>query len=636
VRRNGILDTAFDYSGRCEESVNRRQIRALIALAASLAVGWAVPARAQTALTVGSVRDRSGEAIAGATVEGLSSGGALVATTQTDAAGTFALAGARVGRLTIDCQFCQETSVEVVPGKPVVAIVRRFEALLYDSPSPSDLENLPYSRVESSIALRPFTMLRQTSDVTTGSQLDALGFAPAGSLLVDSGVPSYDVVDGTTPYDAIPQDQVRSAGVAPPADAFLYGDRAGSGTVSTDPFGDDNELAALVGGDTSIRLQAGTLQAGAVLTASDDATDWRQRFDGQFQARLTTTQTLGFDVATSQYRETGTSGDGIDGAYSFARGSYTDNTPGYDVAAGLIFDRGIYSTSGTSNPYDAAWADSVFSAGVRTHGTVFAFADAGVRLSSGSYDATGDLYDATGSFAQRRIDYGFEADEPDYQIIAGAGTFGVDYQGYGFGDSGGYHTALTTPSFQIRVFPKDRWSATFAANESFTLPTLVEQYDAVDYDTLALDRASSVVGTLSYTDFRRVRVDIEAATQHVYGVENGLITSAGFSTTWQFAPAVSLRAWIMHVDDATTQPPLYSPYLPTAGTSNVDAIWLTYQNPGAIRFDAIYRRDLLNGLPFEHIDGDVSGPLLRGLRWYAGVQDVMRVTYLSAGLQFGF
>jgi hypothetical protein len=371
-----------------------------------------------------------------------------------------------------------------------------------------------------------------------------------------------------------------------------------------------------------------------VLTASNDAYDWRQRFDGRFQAQLSTTAALGFDVATSQYREAGTDGSAIDGAYSFARANFTDDTPAYAAAADLIFDRGIYSTWGTSNPYNAAWADSAFSAGVRTHGTVFAFADAGVRLSSGSYDAVGDLYDATGSFVQRRIDYGLEVDQPDYQIIAGAGTFGVDYQGYGFADSGGYHTALTTPSFQIRIFPNDRWSASFAANGSFELPTLVEQYDAVEYDTLALDRASSVVGTLSYTDFSRVRVDFEAATQHVYGVENGLITSAGLSATWQFAPALSLRAWIMHVDDATTQPPLYSPYLPTAGTSNLDSIWLTYENPGAIRFDAIYRRDLLNGMPFEHIDGDVSGPVYRGLRWYAGIENLQRTKYMSVGLKF--
>jgi hypothetical protein len=615
--------------------VNRRQIRALFFLAASLAVGWAEPARAQTALTVGSVRDRSGEAIAGATVDGLSAAGAPVGTTQTDAAGTFALTGSGVQRLTIHCRFCQETSVAVVPGKPVVAIVRRFEALLSDSPTPADLENLPYSRVESSLALRPFTLLRQTTVATTGSQLSTLGFAPAASLLVDSGVPSYDIVDGTSTYDAIPQNQVRSANIAPPADAFLYGDRGGSGTVSTDPFGDDNELVALIGGDTSLRLQAGTPQAGAVLTASDDATDWRQRFDGRFQAQLAATQTLGFDVATSQYREAGATGDSIDGAYSFGRASYTDATPEYDAAVDLIADRGIYSTSGTATPYDAAWADSGFSAGVRTHGSVFVFADAGVRLSSGSYDASGDLYDATGSFAQRRIDYGFEADEPDYQVVAGAGTFGIDYSGYGFADSGGYHAALTTPSLQLRLFPKDRWGASFAANESFTLPTLVQQYDAVEYDTLQLDRASSFVGTLSYTDMQRVRVDVEAATQHVYGADNGIITSAGVSTTWQFAPAFSLRAWFMHVDDTTAQP-LYSPYLPSAGTWNADAIWLTYENPGAIRFDAIYRRDFLNGLPFEHIDGDVSGPVYRGLRWYAGIQDLMRTTYVSAGLRIGF
>jgi hypothetical protein len=129
-----------------------------------------------------------------------------------------------------------------------------------------------------------------------------------------------------------------------------------------------------------------------------------------------------------------------------------------------------------------------------------------------------------------------------------------------------------------------------------------------------------------------VRFDVEAGTQHVDGADDGLITTAGFSATWQFAPAFSLRAWAMRFDDATSQS-IPTPYAPTTGSGTVDALWLTYENPGAIRLDAIYRRDLLNGQPFEHIDGDVSGPVVKGLRWYAGVENVVRTTYLSLGLR---
>ena len=67
----------------------------------------------------------------------------------------------------------------------------------------------------------------------------------------------------------------------------------------------------------------------------------------------------------------------------------------------------------------------------------------------------------------------------------------------------------------------------------------------------------------------------------------------------------------------------------------VGAVWLTYQNGSAVRFDAIYRKDVLNGLPFYHFDGDVSGPISGSMRWFAGVEDRLQSTHVDAGLQFG-
>jgi hypothetical protein len=642
TRRNSSLDTTFDYSGRSKESVKaRRKIFVLapaaVTLGLILAQLAACPADAQAALTVGSVRDQSGVAIAGATVEGYDPAGVLAGSARTDGSGTFALTADRVASVAIGCHYCLATRIPVVSGRPVVAIVRRFGALLDKTPSPSDLANLPYSRVESSIGLRPFTLLRQTTEVVSGSQLSDLGFAPGQALLVDAGVPSYDVVDGTSPYDAIPANATRDANVSPASDAFLYGDRAGSGTVFVDPFGDGNEQVGVIGGASSLRFQIGTPQAGAVLTASNGATDWRQRFDAQFQTQLATTQTLGFNASTSQYRETDASGSALDGAYSFARGAFDDAAPGYDFNVAAVTDRGTYGVTGVQGTYDSIWADSGITAGVRTRGSTFAFADTGVRLSSGYYDTAGDLYDATGNIVQRRIDAGFESDQPDYNVVAGVGVFGIDYNGEGWASSGGARAALATPSLQLRLFPDQRWSGSFAAAGSFSLPTVVDQYDGYANHSLAYDRGSSYAGTLSYTDFSRVRVEVEAASQRVTGFSNGLVTSAGMSVTWQVAPAIALRAWTMRVNDATTSPvppPFVPSYGPFFGVSNVNAFWLTYENPGAIRFDAIYRRDLLNGEPFEHIDGDVSGPIASSLRWYAGIENVARTKYISAGLKF--
>jgi hypothetical protein len=53
-----------------------------------------------------------------------------------------------------------------------------------------------------------------------------------------------------------------------------------------------------------------------------------------------------------------------------------------------------------------------------------------------------------------------------------------------------------------------------------------------------------------------------------------------------------------------------------------------------VRLDAIYRRDLLDGGPFQHLDASISGPIAGRFRWYAGVEDRQHTTYLGVGLRF--
>src|SRR5581483_7716226 len=120
---------------------------------------------------------------------------------------------------------------------------------------------------------------------------------------------------------------------------------------------------------------------------------------------------------------------------------------------------------------------------------------------------------------------------------------------------------------------------------------------------------------------------------HVAGFTNGTVTSSGVSAVWQIAPVISLRAWTMHVDDTVRAPLPSGPYYPPGTPATVNAFWTTYDN-GFLRVDAVYRRDVLNNGPFEHVDGDVSGPIAGRLRWYAGVEDRQRTTYLDVGLRF--
>ena len=237
-------------------------------------------------------------------------------------------------------------------------------------------------------------------------------------------------------------------------------------------------------------------------------------------------------------------------------------------------------------PVTDTWSDANFTAGVRTRGTVAAFADVSNRLSTGIYDAS--AYQAPrigGTLTQNRVDAGIDVHESVVNVTAGVGIFGVDYTGGSDGTSVPANAHLATPSLLVRLFPNSKWSADLDASGSFTLPTLWEQY-AFDagYHTFVYDRNSLYSATLSYTDDARVRVSVEAASQHVTGFTNGLITSDGVAVSWQIAPAISLRAWTMHVGDSTT-PAYGDPYSPPGLPSDVNAIWLTYENGAAVPQD---------------------------------------------------
>ena len=634
IREIWTLDITFNYNRRSKESVNRIGFLS----ASALLVGFllAAPAAAQVDLVVGSVRDQHGAAVSGASVTLIGPSGAGLASATTDSAGTFSVEGGGAAAVTIACRYCAPRTVAVAAGQPVVVFVLRYDALFDDSPSDADLANLPYAHVESAMALRPFTLLRQTTGVLPGSQLSDLGLRPANALLVDAGVPNYDFVYGASPYDAIPAAYEGSGQIASAANAFLYGDRAGSGIVSLDPFDGDDAGVGLVGGDTILRLAAGSDAARFVAgTYSNDA-ESRQRTDARLRLPLSTAQTLLVSGGSAQYREYANPSSTLDGNFSFARAAFDDAQPSVDLHASFVTDRGGYQATSGNVPIDDVWSDADFTAGARTHGPIAAFADVSSRLSTGIYDAQAyRVPRIAGTLMQNRVDVGIDAAGKAYDVTAGVGFFGVGYTGGWGGTSTPANAHLATPSLQLALFPASKWSADLEASGSFTLPTLWQQYDGtVDgYGTPVYDRNSLYSATVSYSDNARLRVSLEAASQHVSGFDNGLVTSDGVSLAWQVAPTISLRAWTMSVADSTV-PVLVSRYDPIGAPTSVNAAWLTYENGSALRIDAIYRRDVLDGQPFEHVDGAISGPISDRLRWYAGVEDRARTTHLDVGLRF--
>jgi hypothetical protein len=596
----------------------------------------AAPAAGQVPLVVGSVRDQRGSPVEGALVSGQTSSGQKVAATS-DSAGTFALPGEGITALLITCRYCQPTAVTATAGEPVVAIVRRYEALAAEVPSPSDLENLPYAHVESAVGLRPFTLLAQSSAPYPGPTLSDRGLSPVGSLLIDDGTPAYDITNGQSLYAFIPANFEQTAAVRDVSNAYAYGDQAGGGVVALDPFraGSNFEIAT-IGSDNIARAQIGSASSGIVLGSFTNNDESRQRADLFGTLPLPADQSLNLVAGTEQGRVYQVPGSSFAGSYSFTNATFNDPRA-LNLYLSATADRGDYAMSEGEYPISTAWSDSNFAAGIHTTGSVFVFADVAVRASSGSYDAQAlpvRLPRVGAMLSETRADVGFSAGGRDYNVVGGVGVFWVNYDGGTFGVSQPAKTTFVLPSLTAQLFPNGKFAVKLQESGSFVLPTFVDQYlfTAGQPASLGYERNTTLAGALTYTDDSRLRFSFEQAGQSVSGIWTGTVTSTGFSAVWQIAPTIALRAWTMHVTDTV---PVYSggpPYDGTAPTLN--ALWLTYDSSAAFRVDAIYRRDLLDGSPFYHFDGAISGPIGNGLRWYAGAEDRTHRTFVDAGLRF--
>jgi hypothetical protein len=596
----------------------------------------AAPAWGQVPLIVGSVRDQRGAPIEGALVSGRTSDGQPVEAA-TDTAGTFALHGPAAGQLLVTCRFCEPVRLTPRTSEPIVVIVRRYQALLADAPSSADLENLPYSHVESALALHPFELLAQSSTPYPGSSLSDRGLSPSGSLSIDDGVPNYDIVNGLSPYAFVPANYERSAYFTNATGAFAYGDQAGGGVVALSPFEPgSNAQVATLGSDTIARLQAGSDAAGIVAGSFTNNAESRQRSDLFANLPLPADQSFGVTLGTEQGYDYQNPAASFAGSFSFGNATFTDPRA-LNLQVSAIADRGNYSMAEGEYPISAVWADSGFSAGIHTTGPVEAFADVTTRTSAGLYDAQalpGALPRVGAMLAQTRIGAGFDASGNDYNVTAGVGAFWVNYSGGTTGVSQPAKTEFVLPSVDAQLFANGKLSLTLQGSGSFSLPTFVEQYQyagGLPMPVQAL-RNTLFAEEVNYTDDSRVRVSFEQASESVNGTWTGTVTSTGFAATWQVAPTLSLRAWTMHVTDNV---PLYGGGLPYGGTApTVNALWLTYDAGAGVRADVIYRRDLLEGAPFYHVDGAISGPIAGRLRWYAGAEDWLHRTFVDAGLRF--
>lgn len=586
-------------------------------------------AAAPVALVTGAVRDQYGEPIQGALVT------AQGARAATDADGTFALEVNGATRVTISCAYCAPTAANVDADGTVVAIVRRYDALRSQSPSARDLASLPYAHAETAIALRPFTLLNDSSGVIPGPRISTYGASALGGLLIDDGIPQYDIAAGVTAWRALPGFTVKSVDVRDPANAFRYGDMAGGGTFTVDTHASGRTNVTALGGSENAAGAAGTVSyASYNFGLSSNAQENRSRADASAAVPIRE-DTLSFGALASRDGFTPENAGSIAESALGVRALFQSSGPAH-AYAGIVADRSGYGiTTAAGTPVEGFWGDVSAQGGVSTSTPITLFANIGARESTAYYDASSlGVARIAGTVAQTQATIGAQRSGERYSYEAGMSAFSIGYTGGSLGVSHPMSATLITPSLSGSYALDAHWSYAISAGEAFRLPSLLEAYaNGKTQPDLSFDQYGSIVQTLSYTDSGRFRASAFALTERVSNLDEGTVHSEGVQAAWQIAPALSLRAWTMHVNDNTRPeyPIVRFGHAPQPAT--VGSMWLTYDVAGGMRIDAIYRNDLIDYAPDRHFDASVSGPVNSALRWFASSERVDGNRYFAAGLK---
>jgi hypothetical protein len=587
-------------------------------------------ASAPTALVTGAIRDQFGNPIAGATVAALSS------RTTTDANGTFALEVSGVRTVTISCPYCRRTQAAIAGDGTVVAIVQRYDGLSATGPDERDLLSLPYAHAESVVSMRPFTFFNDSSGVLPGPRVSTYGASAFGGLLVDNGIPQYDIAAGVSAWRAFPAFDLRSVDVRDQRDAFRYGDMAGGGTFSTNTQTSGAGSAAVLAGnqnavDFSRTFGSGAYNAGA--SSNEDQSTLRVDGNTRVQVGDAETLTIGGLVANDRlFTDAGGITDNAEGLRA-----HFESTRANRIFADAIVDRAGYDTlNGKGTGVSALWSDVTTQAGVVTNTPVQVFAALSARWSTGLYDASSvGIPRVAGTVTQTQALIGAQRSTDQYSFQGGVGVFSAAYSGGTLGVSRPLSSTILSPSLSGTYKFSNQWNVSLSATSAFRLPSLLEAYAAAPFGTdLAYDRYGSLLESVSYTDAQRIRVSLLAMNESVSNLDEGIVSSTGAEVAWQISPAISLRAWGMHVNDTTSSDYQLDRFARTPMPATVGSAWLTYDLPDGLRIDAIYRRDVTDYVPDAHFDASVSAPVSGALRWFASTERYHGERYVSAGLRW--
>jgi hypothetical protein len=588
-------------------------------------------AAAPTALVTGAIRDQYGDPIADATIT------ALHQQTTTDQNGTFALEVSGAQNVVITCRYCRRTEAPISSDGSVIAIVQRYIALDSLTPSSRDVAAVPYAHADSVVSLRPFTLLNDSSSVLPGPRVSTYGASAFGGLLIDNGIPQYDIAAGISAWRVFPSFDVRNVDIRDQRDAFRYGDMAGGGTFSVDTqTSNPISAVALAGNEGALNISQtagnGVYNAGA----SSDEDQSTVRVDGSTRVPVGDGQTLTIGGLLAHDRLFPENAGGISDSAGGLRAHYESFRASHTFAD-VIVDRAGYDTANSSgSAVSGLWSDVTTQAGVETNTPVQLFATLSARWSTGYYDAESvGIPRIAGSVTQTQALLGAERSTDRYAVQGGISVFSVGYEGGALGISHPLTSTILTPSFSGTFNFDDRWDVQVAASSAFRLPSLLEAYGNAPFtNALPYDRYISFIESVGYTDARRLRLSFLTMNESVSNLDEGVVSSAGAQIAWQATPLISLRVWGMHVNDTThSEYPLFR-FERTPMPATVGSAWLTYDVPSGVRIDAIYRRDVTDYNPDPHFDASFSAPITPVLRWFAATERRHGERYVSAGVRW--
>ncbi|HET9394265.1 MAG TPA: carboxypeptidase-like regulatory domain-containing protein [Candidatus Rubrimentiphilum sp.] len=581
-------------------------------------------AAAPAPLVVGSVRDQTGAPIPGATV----AAGGVRTTTAAD--GTFALQAGGTDAIRISCAYCLPAIVRVAGSEPVVAIVRRYQALLGTGPSQDDLRSLPYGRAESAVSLQPFVVLNDNRAFLPGPRLSDRGASRQGGVILDDGIPNYDIVANVSGLPTMPLFTLRRSEVFSAGETSYYGDQVSGGIFSLSDLPQQGLDAFAIGGKEAAFRAAFAGMGGAYAAAtSGNAFDTRARAAAQVQTAIGTDSLEStFLAARANIRQGPTSiGQDMEGF----RAQYT-RIRDTALAATLVADRAGYDTS---SPLTALWTDVAGELNVSSQTRVQVFGDFGFRRSTGRYAADTFGLRVAGTAGQTHLDVGAQTHGDRYDVRAGIGAYTIAYNGGAGGAVLPMSAQAISPSLYVSYDLSPQWNVEVYAGGSFRLPTLLEAYATnVAAGPLPIDRYAQFTQTVSYTDLRRLKISVTSMNESLSSLDNGTVRAIGFSFSWQIAPAISLRAWTLYFNDQTQAYESLLRFGRPAQSGTPGSLWLTYENPSGLRLDGIYRADLLDALPNRHVDASLSAPLADRMRWFVGTERRRDTRYVDAGIRF--